>query len=60
MPASTIMPHTLVSMDRTRYHYVHQPESPLLEGENRLQSTPTTHQPSEIGQAEIRLGKGEG
>ncbi|MFT6575894.1 MAG: hypothetical protein ACJA16_004101, partial [Akkermansiaceae bacterium] len=47
-------------MDRQLYHYVHHPESPLLESKNRLQPTPTTYQPSEIGQAEIPLGKGGG
>ena len=58
-PGSITIRQNLVGMDRQLYHYVHHPESPLLESKNRLQPTPTTYQPSEIGQAEIRLGKGD-
>jgi hypothetical protein len=57
MPESIIMRHNLVSMDRQRYHYVHQPENRLLEGKNRPQSTPMSLNRSEIGQAEIRSKK---
>ncbi|MFT6179776.1 MAG: hypothetical protein ACJA1W_002125 [Akkermansiaceae bacterium] len=57
MPESIIMRHNLVGMDRQRYHYVHQPESRPLEGKSRPQSTPMSLNRSEIGQAEIRLGK---